>query len=116
MKKREDDRVSSVASGDDFVQTVPTAGTDPHISTGDVLWTLANNGSTAQARRWTTASGFELELQIWTGPRVAGDEDLCWTQLFPSESALAEAAQAKKQQLEASGWLEDLESPAPASR
>lgn len=81
-----------------------------HISEGHVLWTLTNGQSTAQARRWQTASGYELELQMWTGTHVAGQEDLCWTQLFASDAMLAEAALAKKQQLEASGWVEEGDS------
>jgi hypothetical protein len=81
----------------------------PRLVEGSVLWTLTHDQSTAQARGWRTDAGYELELQIWTGTRVEGAEDLCWSQLFPSESSLADAARAKKQQLEASGWLEDID-------
>jgi hypothetical protein len=114
MKQEEADTAPSVRSGDEFVHITPTSPADTHVTTGSVLWTLAHNNSTAQARQWLTANGFELELQIWTGAHVSGQEDLCWSQLFPSETALVEAAVAKKRQLEASGWLEDLET-APRS-
>ena len=80
---------------------------------GHVLWTLTNKESTAQARRWVTQFGFELEMQIWTGVRVVGQEDLCWSQLFASEESLADTALAKKRQLQASGWLEDIDVSAP---
>jgi hypothetical protein len=80
-----------------------------HVTSGNVLWTLAHNGSTAQARRWIVANGYEFDLRIWSGVRVEGQEDLSWSQLFATEEALAETAVAKKQQLEASGWLEVLD-------
>jgi hypothetical protein len=74
-----------------------------------VLWTLTQKNSTAQARRWVTAMGLELEMRIWTGALVHGEEDLSWSQLFASEEALAEMALAKKRQLEAAGWMEDID-------
>jgi hypothetical protein len=86
----------------------PPVPEDAHISTGAVLWTLTHGDSTAQARRWLTPAGHELELHIWSGVRIEGQEDLCWTQRFPSEEALVAAAVIKKKQLEASGWLEDI--------
>ena len=105
------DPAASVPSGDEFVtQAVATdTAKDSAITTGYVLWTLTHQDSTAQARRWNTANGFELDLQIWTGVRVEGQEDLCWSQLFATEDALADTALAKKRQLEASGWLEDID-------
>ena len=88
---------------------VTTPVHDSHITAGNILWTMTHEKSTAQARQWRTPGGYELELQIWSGPHVEGQEDLCWSQLFTSEEALAEAARAKKRQLEASGWLEQLD-------
>lgn len=85
---------------------------DTHVTVGNVLWTLTQNGSTAQARRWITAAGYELELQIWSGARIEGQEDLSWSQLFTAEDELSEAAAAKKRQLVASGWLEDIDATA----
>lgn len=104
--------VDRVPGSDEFVHTrTPHSPTHERpLTAGSVLWTLAQNRSIARARRWITPLGFELELQIWTGSYIEGQEDLCWTQLFPSEDALVEAALAKKQQLEASGWLEDIDS------
>ena len=87
----------------------PGPGADVPVSSGFVLWTLSKGDSTAEARQWDTAGGCELELQIWTGPRMPGEEDLSWVQVFASEERLAEMARAKKRQLEASGWVEDLE-------
>ena len=81
----------------------------PRVSSGDVLWTLTKGNSTAEARRWSTASGLELELQIWTGPRIRGEEDLSWVQIFPTEELLAAMALAKKRQLEEAGWVEQIE-------
>jgi hypothetical protein len=76
---------------------------------GEILWTLTRQAATAQARRWTSSTGVELEFLVWTGTRIEGQEDLCWSQLFPHEEALMEAALAKKRQLESSGWLEDID-------
>jgi hypothetical protein len=70
---------------------------------------LTKGNSTAEARRWSTASGLELELHIWSGPRIRGEEDLSWVQIFPSEELLAAMALAKKRQLEDAGWVEQLE-------
>jgi hypothetical protein len=83
-----------------------------HVAEGNVLWTLSSAGSTAQARRWITATGFELEMLIWSGAHVDGQEELCWSQLFASDELLAETSLAKKRQLEAAGWLEDLDAAA----
>jgi hypothetical protein len=108
---------SAPTSGEDeFVHATTVSAPHPlhhpHVTAGDVLWTLTHDHTTAQARCWATQSGFELEMHIWTGVRVAGQEDLCWSQLFTSHEALASAALAKKQQLEASGWLEEIETRA----
>ena len=84
----------------------PPAATEQHVARGSVLWTLTKGPSTAEARRWITALGFELEVQIWKGPRVEGAEDLCWAQVFIADDALADTALSKKQQLEAAGWTE----------
>jgi hypothetical protein len=103
-------------SGDEFVR-IPSPVADPpavsatsdsSVTQGYVLWTLTKGPSTAEARRWVTATGLELELQIWTGARVRGEEDLSWVQLFSSEETLAGTADAKKRQLEAAGWVEDI--------
>ena len=115
--KRRSNTPARPPRADEFVHTPTSARVasplpDAHVTAGNVLWTLAQNGSTAQARRWITPSGYELELQMWTGPRIEGQEDLCWSQLFTSEDALAEAALAKKRQLEAAGWLEDIDTSA----
>ena len=88
---------------------VANASRETHITTGDVLWTLTQRESTAQARRWITETGFELEMRIWTGPHVEGQEDLSWSQLFTTEEALAEISLAKKRQLEAAGWVADID-------
>jgi hypothetical protein len=115
MKRRRADNVAHATRGDHCVHTgAPLARAikplgDAHVTAGNVLWTMTHNGSTAQARRWITPAGFEFELQIWTGTRVDGEEDLCWSQLFPSEESLADAAQVKRRQLEASGWLEQID-------
>lgn len=82
---------------------------DVHLTPGVLLWTLTHHASTAQARRWSTATGYELEMVMWTGERIAGQEDLSWSQLFASDDALARAALAKKRQLESAGWLEELD-------
>ena len=115
------DRITNIApdpgaaapSRDEFVHTgeltVPVTSREPHLTAGHVLWTLTHSGSIAQARRWITPGGFELQMQIWSGARVEGQEDLCWTQLFATEESLADVALIKKRQLEASGWLEDIE-------
>jgi hypothetical protein len=132
MKRTNADRVSPAgqslatasrtwAAGDEFVRgpaspappaALASPDTDSHVSTGHVLWTLTKGNSTAEARRWVTGIGLELELQIWTGPRVQGDEDLSLVQVFTSEAPLAETSLAKKRQLEADGWLEDIEASA----
>ena len=115
MTTRRTDPVGRATGEAEFAlsPTTPSASVtsthDTHVTVGNVLWTLNQNGSTAQARRWITPNGYELELQIWTGPRVEGQEDLCWSQLFASEEALAAAATAKKHQLEGAGWLEDID-------
>jgi hypothetical protein len=109
------DPPSAVPTGDEFVHTPAvstSAGQDSAVTTGYILWTLTHKHSTAQARRWHTPSGFELDLQIWTGVRIEGQEDLCWSQLFATEEALADVALAKKRQLQASGWLEDIDTVA----
>jgi hypothetical protein len=106
------DPLAKMAGADEFVHTPAATSRETHITLGHVLWTLTHNGSTAQARRWVTAGGFELQMQIWSGARVDGQEDLCWTQLFATDELLADTALAKKRQLEASGWLEDLEASA----
>lgn len=112
---------TSVATGDEFARgpaTLATSAapaspvTSSHVRTGHILWTLIKGTSTAEARRWVTPIGLELELQIWTGPRVQGDEDLSWVQVFTSEEPLAETSLAKKRQLEADGWVEDIEASA----
>jgi hypothetical protein len=104
-------------SGDAFVRIPSPPGADAstasatsnsHLTPGYVLWTLTRGHSTAEARRWVTATGLELELQIWTGSRVRGEEDLSWVQFFSSEAPLADTAEAKKRQLEAAGWVEDI--------
>lgn len=82
---------------------------ESHVSEGRILWTLTLEASTAQARCWVTPSGFELQLEIWTGARIEGQEDLCWTQLFASDRELTTAADAKKTQLLGSGWLEQID-------
>jgi hypothetical protein len=87
----------------------PNSSGDTHITTGNVLWTLTRQESTAQARRWITEHGFELEMRIWTGPLVEGEEDLSWSQLFATEEALAETALAKRRQLESAGWVADID-------
>jgi hypothetical protein len=100
--------------GDEFVRSPspppadPATASDSHVTPGSVLWTLTRGNSTAEARRWVTATGLELELQIWTGTRVRGEEDLSWVQFFSSEEPLAGTADAKKRQLEAAGWVEDI--------
>ncbi len=95
MKRTKPDRVGTAGhppppgnpllsvTGDEFVHSpapAPSAASSPvtggHVSAGNILWTLTKGNSTAEARRWVTATGLELELQIWTGPRVQGDEDL----------------------------------------
>jgi hypothetical protein len=93
-------------SGATSVDREPRAS---HITEGRILWTLTHEGSTAQARRWFTPTGVELQLQIWTGPLVEGHEDLCWTQLFASDRELTTVADAKKTQLQGSGWLEQID-------
>jgi hypothetical protein len=115
MKRAPGDTAARAASADEFVRTtaVPAvAKGDVRVTSGNVLWTLTNRNSTAQARRWITPAGFEFEMHIWTGARVEGQEDLCWTQLFTTEAALADAALAKKRQLEAAGWLETIDTSA----
>lgn len=106
-------------TSDEFVRSAVSAVADAsasvtatHVSAGDVVWTLSKGNSLAEARRWVTATGFELELQIWTGPRVPGGEDLSWVRIFTSEELLTETAHAKKRQLEASGWVEDIHTTA----
>ena len=112
MKKRQAADSAGATSGKlqprPSATPVPAPMHDSHVSAGNVLWTLTHKESTAQARRWITPTGFELELQIWTGSRVEGEEDLCWSQLFTDDAALAAAAVAKKRQLQAGGWLEDV--------
>jgi hypothetical protein len=117
MKRRQVEDPVGPTTGDNFHHTrgarrLPSPLHDSHVAVGSVLWTLTHQDSTAQARRWVTPTGFELELQIWTGARVEGEEDLCWSQLFTADDALAAAALAKKRQLEATGWLEDLDTTA----
>lgn len=98
-------------TGDEFVRSSVPAVADASAS-GAVIWTLSKGNSIAEARRWVTATGWELELQIWTGARVPGGEDLSWVRIFISEELLAETAHAKKRQLEASGWVEDIHTTA----
>ena len=117
MKRRQAEDLVGPTPGDNFhhsrsAQQLPSVMHDSHVTVGNVLWTLTHHDSTAQARRWVTPTGFELELQIWTGTRVEGEEDLCWSQLFTADDLLADAALAKKRQLEATGWLEDLDTTA----
>jgi hypothetical protein len=107
---------SPVGRGDHCIIHTPASAShvdelvaEPHLTAGIVLWTLNHHGSTARARRWITSNGFEFELQIWSGEPIEGREDLCWSQLFASEEALAALSLAKKHQLEAAGWREDIE-------
>lgn len=93
----------------DVPETLGAAEEATHVYAGDRLWTLTRDSSTAEARCWHTATGLELELHIWTGPRVAGHEDLALCQRFPTPVALEEAAATKKRQLEAAGWKQDIE-------
>lgn len=113
MKRRQAENVVRTLDTTEFGTGAPapisTPVPDSHITAGNVLWTLTHEQATAQARRWLTPAGLELELQIWSGAHVEGQEDLCWSQLFTAEEALAEAALAKKRQLEAAGWLEQLD-------
>jgi hypothetical protein len=115
MKRNQADSSTTGPSREDaFVHTAAdaarvVASANTHLTSGNVLWTLTQRDSTAQARRWITPSGLELEMQIWTGAKVEGQEDLSWTQMFPSEETLADAALAKKRQLEAAGWMEDID-------
>lgn len=85
---------------------------DPPATSGLILWTLAKGDSTAEACRWVTPTGFEFELQIWTGRRIKGEEDLSLVRVFPTEAALAEMALTKKRQLESAGWLEEIRTSA----
>lgn len=80
---------------------------ESHVVAGVVLWTMRKNGGLARARGWRTAEGFELEVQIWSGVPVDGQEDLVWAQRFPAETSLNDAALARKHQLQAMGWVED---------
>ena len=113
MKRSQADSSTRSSRADELVHPVPaTSSQDTHVTTGNVLWTLTQHNSTAQARRWMTKGGYELEMNIWTGARVEGEEDLRWTQLFPTEEALAEAALKKKLQLEGAGWKEDIDTVA----
>jgi hypothetical protein len=75
MKRTDVERLGTMGRVD---ARVPTA--QSRVSSGEVLWTLTRGNSTAEARRWSTASGLELELHIWTGPRIRGEEDLSWVQ------------------------------------
>jgi hypothetical protein len=109
-RRRPARRANAPQLADAFVHTPGNA--PAHVSSGNVLWTLTQQNSTAQARRWITPSGFELEMHIWTGARIEGQEDLTWSQRFPNLEALAEMALAKKRQLEAAGWLEAVDTTA----
>lgn len=86
-----------------------TAPQRSHLIAGDVLWTMTKGDGVARARRWMTRHGYELEVQIWTGPEAERREDLSWSQIFSAEDALADAALAKKTQLQSVGWIEDLD-------
>ena len=106
--------VTPVQCGDEMVRTaapveVASAADDAAPVSGEVLWTLSKENGVAEARRGLTPSGHELELRIWTGARLDGQEDLFWSQVFQSEELLLAAAGAKKKQLESVGWAEDLE-------
>jgi hypothetical protein len=101
------DAECSGTSGSQLAAGVPIVETA--LSAGDVLWTLTRDNSTAEARRWVTPTGLELELQIWTGARLRGEEDLSWVQIFPTEELLEAMALAKKRQLENAGWIEQLD-------
>ena len=79
------------------------------VLSGHILWTLTRGDGVAQARRWETPQGYELEVQMWTGQKVDGEEDLSWCQVFIDPQALLDAARAKKAHLQALGWLEDIE-------
>jgi hypothetical protein len=102
------DAKSPRKSGSQLGAAVPAAAT-PVVTPGDVLWTMTKGDGTAEARRWVSPNGLELELQIWTGPRVRGKEDLSWVQIFPTQELLEAMALAKKRQLEGAGWVEQLE-------
>jgi hypothetical protein len=104
MKRTDVERLGTLGRLDTGVQIAT-----PRVTSGEVLWTLTRGNSTAEARRWSTASGLELELHIWSGPRIRGEEDLSWVQIFPTEQLLAAMALAKKRQLEDAGWVEQLE-------
>jgi hypothetical protein len=104
MKRTDVERLGTMGR---LATGVPIA--NPRVTSGEVLWTLTRGNSTAQARRWSTASGLELELHIWSGPRIRGEEDLSWVQIFPTEALLAAMALAKKRQLEDAGWVEQIE-------
>jgi hypothetical protein len=113
-RRRPAARRSQRPDADQFVHTpapLPQGSVDSrsHVTSGNVLWTLTHQNSTAQARRWMTPTGCELEMHIWTGARIEGQEDLTWSQRFPNDEALVEAALAKKRQLEAAGWLEAVD-------
>lgn len=82
-----------------------------NISHGLILWTLAKGSRLAQARRWRTRLGHELEVKFWSSPVGSGQEDLSWSQIFPNDEAADDAAALRKHQLEELGWIETLDSP-----
>lgn len=92
----------------------PAAGS-PHVTPGEILWTMTKGDGLARARQWVTPRGFELEIQIWSRYDMTSEEDLSWSQVFPAASALADAARAKKVQLQAIGWVEELDGSALAA-
>lgn len=85
----------------------PLPAPDSHVVTGVVLWTMSKGDGLARARCWRTAEGFELEVQLWHGAAIDGQEDLVWAQRFPSEPLVNDAALGRKHQLQAMGWVED---------
>jgi hypothetical protein len=93
----------------------PAASPRPHVIPGEILWTMTKGDGLARARQWVTPRGFELEIQIWSHYDTTSEEDLSWSQVFPAASALADVARAKKVQLQAIGWIEELDGSAVAA-
>src|SRR5687767_12980038 len=93
------------------VGIVPAA--DPRKLPEHVLWTLMKDGRIAEARTRMTPLGPELRFMMRRGGKTEGPEDLLWSMIFQAHDgggrALGEAAQAKKLEFLALGWVEDVE-------
>jgi hypothetical protein len=100
---------------------LPLRPADPRVIPEHHLWTLAKDGSRAEARTRMVPIGLgRPELRLYVSSRETGEMMFLWSQVFEDGRQVCELAEAKKKEFEAKGWREDgcrIENrPALASR